>query len=153
MRVCIGGTFDILHRGHKLLISKAFETAGKQGYVFIGVTTGEIINKKGDVESFEKRKRAIEQYLSEKKSTARFLIKPIHDKYGPSLEEEFDAIVVSNETRPNAEEINRIRKNSGKKPLEIIQIPFVLAEDDIPISSSRIRKNMIDSDGRVLKRD
>ena len=43
MKVCIGGTFNPLHKGHKLLIDKAFEVAGKQGSVFIGITTGEIV--------------------------------------------------------------------------------------------------------------
>ena len=42
MKVCIGGTFDTLHKGHELLIDKAFQTAGEQGSVFIGITKGEI---------------------------------------------------------------------------------------------------------------
>jgi len=151
MNVCIGGTFDILHRGHKLLVNKAFEIAGEQGYVFIGIATGEMLNKKKDVNLFAKRKRGVEEYLSVAKASARFDIKPIHDKYGPSLEEGFDAIVVSPETRPTAEAINKIRKQRRKKPLKIIQIPFVLSEDGVPISSSRIRNQEIDENGRILK--
>ena len=42
MKVCIGGTFDTLHKGHELLIDKAFQTAGEQGSVLIGITKGEI---------------------------------------------------------------------------------------------------------------
>ncbi|MCK5112568.1 MAG: adenylyltransferase/cytidyltransferase family protein, partial [Thermoplasmatales archaeon] len=49
MRVCIGGTFNILHKGHKSLIKKAFEIAGKKGSVFIGVTSGEVIKRKEDI--------------------------------------------------------------------------------------------------------
>ena len=150
MRVCIGGTFNPLHKGHKLLIDKAFEVAGKQGSVFIGITTGEIAKGKMDVESFEKRKKVIEQYLYEKDFIKRSTVKTIIDKYGPSIEEEFDAIVVSPETRKTAEEINEKRKQKRKKPLKIIQISFVLTEDDRPISSSRIRKHEIDEDGRLL---
>jgi len=150
MRVCIGGTFNPLHKGHKLLIDKAFEVAGKQGSVFIGITTGEIVKGKMDVESFEERKEVIEQYLYEKDFIKRATVKPIIDKYGPSIEKEFDAIVVSPETRKTAEEINEKRKQNGRKFLEIIQIPFVLAEDGCPINSSRIRKHEIDEDGRIL---
>jgi len=150
MRVCIGGTFNLLHKGHKLLIDKAFEVAGKQGSVFIGITTGEIVKGKMDVESFEERKKVIEQYLYEKDFIKRSTVKPIIDKYGPSIEEEFEAIVVSPETHKTAEEINEKRKQNGRKFLEIIRIPFVLAEDGCPISSSRIRKHEIDEDGRLL---
>jgi len=151
MRVCIGGTFDILHKGHKSLIDKAFQIAGKQGSVFIGITIGEIIKEKRDVNPFEKRKKTIVQYLSKKKLADRAIIKPIKDKYGPSLEGDFDAIVVSPETMKTAEEINRIRRQNGRKPLEIIQIPFVLADNGVPISSLRIKKSEIDENGRVLR--
>ncbi len=153
MKVCIGGTFNHLHKGHKLLINKAFETAGKQGQVFIGVTTGKLTDEKRDVKSFEERKKTVEEYISKEKIIVRYLIKPICNKYGPSIDEDFDAIIISPETKPTAEEINRIRKQKGKKPLQIIQIPFVLADDNIPISSSRIRNKEIDKDGRVLERD
>lgn len=153
MRVCIGGTFDTLHKGHKLLIDKAFQTAGKQGSVFIGVTTEDMSKIKGDVKPFEKRKKNIEQYLINKGYTDRTIIKEIFDKYGPSIEGDFDSIVVSPETKSTAEEINNRRRQNGKKPLEIVQIPFVLANDDIPISSSRIRKKEIDENGSILKTD
>ena len=150
MKVCIGGTFNPLHKGHKLLIDKAFEIAGKQGSVFIGISAGEIIKEKKDTKSFEERKEAIKKYLYEKDFIERARIEPITDKYGPSIEEEFDAIVISPETRKTAEEINEKRKQKRKKPLEIIQIHFVLTEDGRPISSSRIKKHEIDEDGRLL---
>ena len=46
MRVCLGGTFNILHKGHKRLFDKAFEVAGEDGSVHIGITVGEVINHK-----------------------------------------------------------------------------------------------------------
>jgi pantetheine-phosphate adenylyltransferase len=153
MRVCIGGTFNILHKGHKQLIDKAFETAGIRGSVFIGITTGESTSGKKDVKPMMNRKASIEQYLSKREFINRATIGPIEDKYGPSVKEEFDAIVVSPETVNTAKEINKKRKRLNKKPLKIIQIPFVLAEDNKPISSSRIKKKEIDEYGNILKRD
>ncbi len=153
MKVCIGGTFNHLHKGHKLLINKAFETAGKKGHVFIGVTTGELTDKKREVKSFEERGKNIEEYISKEKITIHYLIKPICNKYGPTLDKDFDCIIISPETRPTAEEINHIRKQKGKKPLQIIQIPFVLADDNVPISSTRIRNKEINKDGSILTRD
>lgn len=153
MRICIGGTFSPLHKGHKVLIKKALETAGTEGSVFIGITTGENLVKKRDVKSFKERKKTMEQFLLEERFKGHVRIEPIYDKYGPSVEEDFDAIIVSPETLHAAEEINKKRERLHKKPLEIIQIPFVMAADNQPISSSRIKNREIDENGNILKGD
>jgi len=153
MKVCIGGTFNIIHSGHKLLINKAFETAGLEGSVFIGLTTKKLTKNKKNVWSLQERKKKLEQYLSEKGFLDRATIKPISNKYGPSIDEEFDAIVVSPETMKTAEEINFKRREKGKKALKIIKIPFLSAKDGVPISSSRIYNKEIDENGNILKRD
>jgi len=100
---------------------------------------------------FQKRRKNIEKYLINKGYINRTIIKEIFDKYGPSIEGNFDSIVISPETKSTAEEINYKRRQKGKKLLEIVQIPFVLANDNIPISSSRIRKREIDENGNILK--
>lgn len=151
MKVCIGGTFDILHKGHKYLISKAFEVAGKQGCVFIGITSGEVFRNKKNLKTFNERKKTVLDYISKKKTVNPVVVKPIKDKYGPSIDGDFDAIVVSPETVDTAKEINRKRREIGKKPLKIIEIPFILAEDGKSISSSRIKKGEIDIDGKILR--
>ena len=153
MRICIGGTFDLLHKGHKKLIDKAFKIAGKNGFVFIGLAVNKMTKRKKSVGKFEERKKKLKDYLFEKSFIDRALIKQITDKYGPSVEGDFDAIVVSPETIKTAEEINIKRVENGKKPLKIIQIPFVLAEDDKPISSTRIFRGKIDKYGHILKDD
>ena len=153
MKVCIGGTFNILHKGHKLLIKKAFEMSGENGFVFIGISTGNLLKKKDNVKSFEERKKTLEKYITERGYTTELLIQPIKDKYGPSVEGDFDAIIVSPATYKVVEEINKKRKQKRKKPLEIIQIPFVLAKDGIPISSTRIKNKEVDSEGSVIERD
>jgi len=147
MKVCIGGTFNIIHKGHKLLIDKAFQIAGKKGSVFIGIATGEIIKRKKDVKPYSERKNAIIQYISSKNKTTLVTIKPIKDKHGPSIDEDFDSIIASPETVETAEEINEKRREQGKKPLKIIQIPYVLSYDSKPISTTRIKNNEIDENG------
>jgi len=153
MKICIGGTFDLLHKGHKKLIDKAFEKAGKNGFVFIGLTTNKMTKNKKFVKPIEERLKKLKDYLSEKCFIDRSLIKQIVDKYGPSIEGDFDAIVVSPETFKTAEEINLKRIKNGKKPLKIIKISFVLADDGKPISSTRIFKGEIDKNGHILKHD
>jgi pantetheine-phosphate adenylyltransferase len=148
MNVCLGGTFYPLHKGHKELLRKAYQVAGPHGSVFIGLTSTAMAQKKGDLASFEKRKESIKQFLAKEGVHQKITIRSISDTYGPTLKGDFDAIVVSPETEPTAEEINRKRTTLGKRPLQIIVIPFVLSEDGIPISSSRIRRNEIDENGK-----
>ncbi|RLF57412.1 MAG: phosphopantetheine adenylyltransferase, partial [Thermoplasmata archaeon] len=72
------------------------------------------------------------------------------DKYGLTLDENFDVIVVSEETFDTAREINMIRKRKGLKEIKIEKISLVMAEDGKPISSTRIRKGEINREGRIL---
>jgi pantetheine-phosphate adenylyltransferase len=153
MNVCLGGTFDLFHKGHMVLLKKAFQVAGPNGFVFIGITSDSIAKKKGGIHSFTERKQTIEQFLSKEGKNQRYSIKVLNDQFGPSIEEDFDAIVVSQETKQTTKEINKKRKNLGKKPLQIVVIPFVLADDSKPISSSRIRKKEIDAQGALLRKE
>ena len=41
--IAMGGTFDIIHRGHLTLLTKAFEISDK---VIIGLTSDEFVQKK-----------------------------------------------------------------------------------------------------------
>ncbi|PNX48747.1 MAG: cytidyltransferase [Thermoplasmata archaeon M9B1D] len=150
MKVCIGGTFDIIHKGHELLISKAFEIAGENGTVFIGVTKDDLIKNKKETRSFIYRKKSIEEFLEKKGLITNAIIKPIKDRFGLTINEDFDVIIVSPETVKTAKEINKIREKTEKKPIEIVIIPFVLADDGKPISSTRIKKGEIDIEGHII---
>jgi len=150
MRVCVGGTFDILHKGHKALLDRAFEIAGEKGVVFIGISDEKLASQKGIISNYGERKEGVENYLREK-GYRNYKIVPISNKYGLTLDEDFDVIVVSEETSEVAKEINRIRRKKGLKEIKIEKIPMVMAEDGKPISSTRIRKGEIDEEGRVLE--
>ena len=151
MNVCIGGTFDRLHKGHKILLKKAFEVAGEKGKVFIGITSDNFIKDKKNVKSLNVRLTNIKKYLKKEGYEKKYFIQPISNKFGTSINGDFAAIVVSSETKKNAQEINKKRIKLGKKPLKIIAIKLVLAEDDLSISSTRIRNNEIDENGRIIK--
>lgn len=151
MKVCIGGTFDRLHKGHKELIRNAVETAGERGFLFIGITSDEFVKGKKDVRPFKERKKQLEEYIKKQKYLTKIEIKPINNKFGPTLEEDFDVIVVSPESYETAIEINKERKDMGKKLIKIIKIPFVLADDKKPISSTRIRNKEVNVSGKTIK--
>ena len=150
MKVCVGGTFNRLHKGHKLILGKAFKYAGADGTVFIGLTTGDLVKNKKNIEHLNIRRMKLEKYLLKEGINNQAVIVPISNKYGLTLEEDFDAIVISPETERIAMEINRKRVSKGKKTLKILKIPFVLAKDGKPISSTRINREEIDENGNLL---
>jgi pantetheine-phosphate adenylyltransferase len=146
-KIVIGGTFDLLHKGHKALISKAFE----EGEVYLGLTSNEMAQemKNREVDDFEKRQQALEEYVSQELSK-EIEIKKIDDLFGFAVDQELDAIIVSPETEKNALLINAKRQEAGKNALEVLRIDLVLADDGQPISSTRIRNKEIDQEGKVL---
>ena len=152
MRVCLGGTFNIFHKGHKKLIDVAFYIAGKNGKVFIGVIEGNILKKKKFVTPYKKRVKAIQKYIKSEGYNQNFDIIPIYDKYGFAVDDDFDSIIVSQETLENANEINKKRILKDKKPLKVIKIPMILANDNKPISSTRIFNKEIDENGNIISK-
>lgn len=150
-KVAVGGTFQYLHDGHARLIEKAFEIVGN-GKVYIGLTSDEMLQKNHNVESYDNRRTRLLEYIKKiGVPEEKYEVTRLNDPYGPTLEEDFDYIVVSPETYPVALKINRIREEKGKKPLEIVYVEYVMAEDGIPISSTRISKGEIDRHGRLKK--
>ena len=159
-KVVVGGTFDIFHRGHEVLLKKAFAL----GKVTIGLTSDVLARKmkKKKVRDFKYRKRELEDFIKKEfkvhpvKFASRLFngVKPkivkIEDKFGTTLKENFDFIVVSPETYKTALLINKEREKRNKKPIKIVKIDFILANDGKPISSTRILKGEIDREGRLL---
>jgi len=145
--VAVGGTFDHFHKGHEKLLSSAFKIGQ---HVLIGVTSDEFGSKKGNIEPCSKRISKLEQFLQ--KFDSRYIVKRLEEPYGPTVHDpQIDAIVVSRETEPVANKINEIRQKKGINPLKIFVIDWVLADDEKPISSTRIRKGEIDRNGKCLK--
>ena len=61
--------------------------------------------------------------------------------------------MASSETAVRGKELNEIRHANGLKPIEIVSVKLVKADDGQPLSSTRIRLGHIDSSGRLLKRN
>jgi pantetheine-phosphate adenylyltransferase len=152
VRVAVGGTFDPLHDGHLSLLRRAFEL-GRGGKVVIGLTSDEMARKTRDrpVRDFQSRLRKLKEVLQRELGEEEFSVIKIHDQCGSSLYEDFDYIVVSTETLPMAEKINRLREKRGMKPIKISVIECQMAQDEIRISSTRISEGKIDRHGKVLK--
>jgi pantetheine-phosphate adenylyltransferase len=147
--VIIGGTFDVLHVGHKSLLKRAFGL----GRVTIGLTSNRMaeITKKRKVSNFQSRKRELEKFIKKELKSGFKTIK-IEDKFGPTLKEDFDYIVVSPATYKTALLINQKRREIKKKSIKIVKIKFVLAENGKPISASQILKGRMTKEGKSIKK-
>jgi len=148
----VGGTFDPLHDGHKRLLARSFEIAGPGGNVVIGLTSDAFASHKTHpIHPFATRKADLEQYISSTINSTQWDVEPLNDRYGSAIDADFDALIVSEETLAVAIEINKLRREKGRKKVDIHQISCVLAEDGHWISSTRIYRGEIDVHGHLLK--
>ncbi|MEM1515533.1 MAG: phosphopantetheine adenylyltransferase [Candidatus Bathyarchaeia archaeon] len=151
--VGVGGTFDELHKGHKDLLKKALESGET---VLVGLTTDDLVKslrKNHEVAPYEVRFRNLIRFFKYLGVAERVKIVPLNDPYGPAISSpEIEAIVVSKETEARAKEINILRKKRGLGPLKIIVIDMVLAEDQVPISVTRIRRGEINHEGQLIRK-
>ena len=146
----VGGTFSPLHAGHRVLISRAFEIAGSNGHVTIGLTSDTFAGSKAHpIDPFEERKHRLMQFILQSEFLASYHIEVLHDRFGTTLTTHFDALIVSEETYPVAKEINAERHSLHQPCVEVHQISCVCAEDGKWISSTRIWKGEIDAEGKV----
>ena len=149
--VAMGGTFDVLHRGHRRLLKQAFSLGRR---VMIGITSDEFaktLHKPHKLDSFAKRTKDVERLLSRWGVISRAIIVPLTDRYGPTVRlPRIQALIVSRRTLRTAYDINVKRKARGLKPLIIDPIDLIMAEDRRPISSTRIRRGRIDREGRLV---
>jgi len=144
---CLGGTFDHLHRGHEALLLSAVRSGRK---VLVGVASDRMASgHRGGVrlQPYSLRARRVASFL--KAHGAAFQISKIEDRFGPALTGPYDVIVVSAEKRGNAELLNRLRRRRDLRPLRIIEVGMVPAEDGLPISSTRVRSGEMDAAGRL----
>lgn len=151
--VAVGGTFDEFHRGHRAILERAFDV-GKR--VLIGLCTDDFVErmkKPHFVACYEKRLKELRDFLRGRGWLERAEIVPLNDPYGVTLSGGcVEALVVSRETEPRAREINEKRRARGLRPLHVVAIDMVPAENHSPISTTRIRRGEIDREGRLLRR-
>ena len=151
--VAMGGTFDIIHKGHLALLSSAFDISDK---VIIGLTSDDLAKKKGKIllHKYEKRLENLSAELLKKYPDTSFQISKLNNDFGPAvLEKEVQALVVSDETSNQGNILNKLRSEKKLPPVEIITVPMFLAKDGKRISTTRIKNSEIDIEGNSLSID
>ena len=151
-KVAVGGTFDELHKGHRILLVKAFEVGE---IVLIGLCTDEFVKKMGKphvTAPYDARLKELQAFLKKSSLSDKAEIIPLNDPYGKTLTDKcIEALVVSEETEKIAIKINQKRSEAQLPQLKIVTISMVPAENYKPISTTRIRKGEIDREGHLLK--
>ena len=146
----MGGTFDVLHKGHRRLLREAF-IVGRR--VAIGVTSDKFarsLHKPHKLDPFSVRRKELQKLLARWHVLSHAKIVQLDDRYGPAVsDKKMQAIVVSRRTISTAHRINALRRSRGLKSLKIVPIDLILADDRRPISSTRIRRGKIDREGRL----
>ena len=149
----MGGTFDIIHRGHLTLLSNAFDISDK---VIIGLTGDEFVEKKGKtpVNKYEQRLKNLTSVISKEFPNASFEISKLDNDFGPAvLEKEVEALIVSDETSSQGNILNELREKKNLPAVKVITVPMSLAKDGTRISTTRIKNSEIDADGNLLSID
>jgi len=151
--VAMGGTFDVIHKGHLILLSKAFEISEK---VIIGLTSDEFAEKKGKIlnNNYGKRLENLILSLSKEFPNTSFQINKLDDNFGPAvLEPDVEALVVSDETSGQGSVLNKLRESKKLPRVQIVIVPMFLAKDGTRISTTRIKNSEIDPEGNLLSVD
>ena len=147
--VATGGTFDILHKGHYMLLLKTFEVGR---HVIIGVSSDSYATrKKKIINNYDVRCENLKNFIKENFKKSNYSVYQLVDFYGPTvLTRDVQAIVTTESSLENCVKINTQRESKGMPQLEVILVPLVEDKDGKVISSTRIREGEIDINGNKL---
>ena len=148
--VATGGTFDILHKGHYMLLLKAFEVGRK---IIIGVSSDGYAtrNQKKIINNYVIREENLKKFIEKNFNKSNYSVYQLDDFYGPTvLTRDVQAIITTESSMENCVKINRLRGSKGMPQLEIILVPLLEDKDGKVISSTRIREGEIDINGNKL---
>lgn len=138
--VAVGGTFDRLHQGHKVLLSCAAAIATK-GLV-VGISGEPLLREKAAatyLQSWGERARAVAAFLALQRPDLTLRLEELQDAFGPSLWPQLGALVVSAETEAGGHAVNEKRRALQRRPVQLLVVPLVQSNQGEKLSSSALR--------------
>ncbi|KAH7926632.1 Nucleotidylyl transferase [Leucogyrophana mollusca] len=130
--VALGGTFDHLHAGHKILLSMAAWICSEK--VIVGVTGDDLLKKKSNrhvLEDLQTRFARTRAFLTLFRSELQYDLVAINDVYGPTgWDPNIQALVVSKETLPGAMSIDKERASKSLPSLRTFVIDVISSSSE-----------------------
>lgn len=140
--VAVGGTFDRLHAGHRLLLTAAAWASSEK--LWIGVTGEALLARKDHADliaPFRERAKAASEFARQvRPDLGTIAVSELTDAAGATgRDPTIDAIVVSCETRSSADRINSARVQAGLPAMAVITVD-ILSGGPAKLSSSELRE-------------
>jgi pantetheine-phosphate adenylyltransferase len=122
----IGGTFDRLHNGHRVLLGASAAVSSQS--LTVGITSDTMIaqsskSMKELVQSFTERRNGVAEFLHLCNPQLQQILQPLDDAFGPSIvDPRLQLIVVSEETASGGAAVNAKRADAHLPVLQVVQI-------------------------------
>lgn len=150
-KVAVGGTWDHLHWGHKLMLTLATYTA--KSVVVVGITSSKLLaNKKhaNALEDYDVRARNVKKFIWSLKPVIDVQVYSLDNIYGPTITVEgIEALVVSAETSQGGTQVNEKRKEMNWPALDILEVGIIQGQGKTKLSSTDLRKEQLEKHGRL----
>ena len=139
--VCVGGTFDMMHYGHRKLLTLAVSSVRPDtGRLHVGVKSDDMLTRKAYarcIRPYDERVAGVLDFVSNLSPAmdGRVRCVPLSDEYGPpglpvdtpsrascpGLPNDYDALVISHESLPAGRRLNIHREEVlGLRPLKLL---------------------------------
>ncbi|KAJ1971922.1 hypothetical protein H4R35_004976 [Dimargaris xerosporica] len=123
----IGGTFDHLHSGHKLLLTMAAWVTQKT--LYCGVSDEPLLKTKKYPECLEplnQRMTNVTQFLTKINPHLSYQVVPLEDPFGPTITiRNIDALICSEETLSGGHAVNKERAKREFTPVQLMVVSVI----------------------------